>query len=439
MNGVTVRSSLPGVDHSQDMRICLVSQEYPPETARGGIGTQTWNKARALTDLGHEVHVLSSATSEQTEESRTEKRAGVMVHRIRPPGEDFPVFEPSTYCLGYSWLVLRRLRYLMENVSFDIINFPEYGAEGFAFQLDRTEWNWVPIIVQLHGPLAMFSNRIGWPDQDSDHYRVATFMEQLSIQNADWLMASSRNIADFTAEFYGVSRETISVVHCGIDTTVFCPTEERHNQHPTILFVGNLTANKGLNTAFEAVMRLRSKYPDILLRIAGKGDDDLTRSFQRRAGQEGAGQNIEFLGFIDDRDRLPELYRQADVFCSPAQHEVGVANVYVEAMACGCPVVASITGGAPEAVIHGETGLLVPPGDVEATVRAVDEVLRDPGLRQRMGNLGRRRAVEYFASDQYIRRVLAAYQMAIARSQEKLEHRRSGRTDVSVSREGPLT
>ncbi|MBI3934185.1 MAG: glycosyltransferase family 4 protein [Acidobacteria bacterium] len=403
------------------MHICLVSQEYPPETARGGIGTQTWNKARALARLGHTVHVLSCA-ARPGPDVRAEVDAGITVHRMQPPGFEFPVYEPHTYWLGYTWSVLRQLRRLMETTPFDMIDFAEYGAEGFAYQLDRTPWNWVPVVVQLHGPLSMFAERIGWPDKDSAFHRVGTFMEGVSIKHADGLMACSANIADFTSRFYGVPRESIDVVHCGVDAEAFRPgaEDERDEGRPTMLFVGNIAANKGVDTIFEAVLRLRSKYPGIRLQILGKGDDGHVEELQSRAGSAGAGASIEFPGFVG-RDQLPVFYRRAHVFASPAQHEVGVANVYIEAMASGCPVVASTTGGASEAVISGQMGFLVPPGDVEATSVALDRILSDVSLRRRMGEAGRKRVEDYFAMDKYIRRVLATYQKTMDRSQKKLE------------------
>ena len=404
------------------MNICLVSQEYPPETAHGGIGTQTWNKAQALTRLGHTVHVLSTSTK-VGEDLRTVVEAGVTVHRLRPPGFEFPVYEESTFWVGYSWAVLRQLRRLMERVSFDLVNFPEYGGEGFAFQLDRTRWNWVPVVVQLHGPLAMFSEKLGWPAVGSEFHRVGTLMERVSIQQADGLMASSANIADFVAAYYGVARDTIDVVHCGIDCDLFRPAAEaeRDEGRPTVLFVGNLTADKGINTVFEAALRLRAQHPRLRLQVLGKGEETLVKNFQERARAQGAADLVEYGGFVSDRRQLPEYYRRAQVFASPAHHEVGVANVYVEAMACGCPVVACQTGGAPEAVRDGETGLLVPPSDVEATTRVLGRLLGDAALRRRMGEAGRRRAEEYFAVDHYIARVLAAYQRTLERSRQKLE------------------
>jgi glycosyltransferase involved in cell wall biosynthesis len=408
------------------MRICLISEEYPPETARGGIGTQTWNKAQALIRLGHDVHVLTcAANAGDAPDLVTDIHDGVTVHRMQPPaeepGREWPVYEQAAYSLGYTWSVARHLHRLMETSQFDLFNFPEYGAEGFAYQLNRTRWNWQPVVVQLHGPLAMFAERIGWPPPESDYYRIGTYLEGASIRWADALMASSGNIADFTSDFYGVPRESISVVHCGIDADVFQPPSSGDGPpRPTVLFAGNVAPNKGVTTVFEAVMRLRRQFPNILLQILGKGDDRLATEFERRARSEGAAGNLEILGFVGDRSALPDLYRRASVFCSPAQHEVGVANVYVEAMACGCPVVASTTGGAPEAVDDGESGLLVRPGDVDATAAALERILADPELRARMGAAGRRRVEDYFAQDRYIARVLAVYEEGIERGRERL-------------------
>src|SRR5207253_182360 len=113
---------------------------------------------------------------------------------------------------------------------------------------------------------------------------------------------------------------------------------------------------------------------------------------EQRAASERAADNFAFLGFLEDRRQLPILYRAADVFCSPADHEVGVANVYIEAMAAGCPVIAANTGGAPEAVLDRQTGLLVPPRDAEALGAALDEVLSDTALQRGLGAAGRKRA-----------------------------------------------
>jgi glycosyltransferase involved in cell wall biosynthesis len=400
------------------MNVCLVSHEYPPESARGGIGTQTWNKAERLTALGHTVHVVACAGSPGPA-LRSEDRDGVLVHRVYAP--DLEVDEPQTYWLAYSWAVFRALRALEHAHSYDLINFPEYGGEGYVYQLDRTPWKWTPTVVQLHGPLGMLAEHIGWPAPGSRFWHVGTHMEETSVRLADGLMASSANIADYAAERYGVDRVEIDVVHCGIDPELFSPAPAPpggDSDRPVVLFVGNLAENKGLVTTFEAVMRLRDAHPSVLLRLLGTGDDDLASKLRRDAAAAGAADILEFAGFVGDRSLLPDYYRAAYVFCAPSHYECGVANTFVEAMSCGLPVVAASTGGTPEAVIDGESGILVPSGDVAATAAALDRLLTDSQLRRRLGEGGRRRVVDYFAADKYVQRVLAAYEKTLERARE---------------------
>jgi glycosyltransferase involved in cell wall biosynthesis len=268
--------------------------------------------------------------------------------------------------------------------------------------------------VQLHGPLSLLSERIGWPEPQSEFARVGVWMEDLCLHKADALMACSANIADFTAARHGVPRGSIEVVYCGVDAERFrSASAAAAGRRPTVLFAGNIVRNKGVWTVLEAVLRLRRKHPAILLRIAGKEEGDLAAEMRALVRKEGAGENVEFVGFVG-RDGLPALYQAADVFCSPAQHESGVANVYLEAMACGVPVIASDSGGAAEAIVHGESGWLVPPLAVDAVTDALDRVLGDPPRQRRMGEAARRRVEEFFSMDRYMERVMGVYSRAIA-------------------------
>lgn len=160
------------------MRICLVSQEYPPGRV-GGIGTQTQIKAVSLAAGGHEVEVLTAAQHPQPW-LVTREDGGVTVHELRAPGVDFEVYRTETYWLGYSWTVLGALRSLQRSSPFDVIDFPDYGAEGFAFQLDRAEDDRSAVVVHLHGSLGMFCEKIGWPDPSEGLHRVGLFMEDCS-------------------------------------------------------------------------------------------------------------------------------------------------------------------------------------------------------------------------------------------------------------------
>src|SRR5262249_19598097 len=146
-------------------------------------------------------------------------------------------------------------------------------------------------------------------------------MEGVSIRLADVVMSCGAFIADFTADFYGIPRNSIDVVHCGVDTEAFgrAGKHQRHpDARPTVLFVGNVAFNKGIRTVVESAVHLRSKYPGIRLQVLGKGDDRLQQELQEYVRAQGAAENVEFLGFVG-RDELPGYYRDADVFCMPSQ------------------------------------------------------------------------------------------------------------------------
>lgn len=338
--------------------------------------------------------------------------------RSTPP---VPLYDHAAFTLGYTWSVMQSLQQILESQSFNLINFPEYGAEGAAFLANRSIYNWVPAIVQLHAPLAMLAERMGWPDKGSSYYRIGTCLEAESIRLADGWMASSANIADFAAERYEIPRGDIAVVHCGTDCRLFRPADYPRdpNRRPTVLFVGNIDPSKGVFTVMEAVLRLRERYPHILLKVVGKQNQYWSR-LHDMARSAGAETNLQLTPYVQEREQIVELFQQADVFASPADHENGVANVYVEAMSCGCPVIAGNTGGAPEAVVDGETGALVAPRDADATCAALDRILGDSELRRRMSTAARQRVEAYFSQEKYIQRVLAAYQKTIDRSHEKL-------------------
>jgi glycosyltransferase involved in cell wall biosynthesis len=129
---------------------------------------------------------------------------------------------------------------------------------------------------------------------------------------------------------------------------------------------------------------------------------------------------VEFTGFVADRAELADHLRGAAALCAPAGVEGGPVLSNLEAMACGCPVVAGNNAGTAEGVIDGETGFLVPPDDLEATAAALDRVLGDPGLRARLSERGRRHVEDNFGLDRYIERVLHGWERTVRRSRERL-------------------
>src|SRR2546423_8965364 len=120
------------------MRICLVSQEYPPETAHGGIGTQTYLKAHGLAALGHEVHVISRSDDEKTHLSDD---GPVRVTRVPGLEGRLEVHAPVVDWLTYSTQVAAAVADLHARRPLDLVEFPEWGCEGYVHLLNRTQWN----------------------------------------------------------------------------------------------------------------------------------------------------------------------------------------------------------------------------------------------------------------------------------------------------------
>jgi len=395
------------------MKICLVSQEYPPETGGGGIGTQTYLKAQGLSARGHDVHVVSSSWDRTPREYQD---GGALIHRVAEPKVSGPGFESSSYWLAYSAAVAEALHVLCDRVSFDVVQFPEYCGEGFAFQTDTFAHRKARYVVQCHGPLSMFAEHMGWPDKGSTALQIGTFMERMVIHHSDILLASSACTAKFCAEFYQYPLSDISVILSGIDTARFSPAAlpVELNGDPRILFVGNLVGSKGFDLLLDAVLGLRKRYPQIVLRTIGKGDSEHVARARRKIAAAGAEGNFDILGYVR-YDDLPGHYAWCDLFAGPSKFEPGPGNVYLEAMACGRPVIACNTGGAPEVVQDGETGLLVPPSDPDALTMALTSLIDDSELRRRFGINGRAWVESNVSLDRYIDRVEQIYSDAISR------------------------
>lgn len=202
----------------------------------------------------------------------------------------------------------------------------------------------------------------------------------------------------------GYPADRVIVVPNGVD--VEAAPALRLGDGPTILEVARLAEVKGQRTLIAALARLDATAVLVGrdLERGGAYEDEL----RDEAMRFGVADRTIFAGYRAD---VPSLLSGCDVFCLPSSAE-GMPLVILEAMAQGKPVVATAVGGTPELVVDGETGLLVPPGDVDALADALAQLLGDPGQRRRMGDAGRVRAEREFSLAASTRRVLSLYAAA---------------------------
>lgn len=175
---------------------------------------------------------------------------------------------------------------------------------------------------------------------------------------------------------------------------------------PIVLEVARLAEVKGQRTLLEALRDV-----DATAVLAGRDLEQggaYERELRDEASRLGVAGRVVFAGYRDD---VPALIAGCDVLCLPSRAE-GLPLVVLEAMAQAKPVVASAVGGTPELVIHGETGLLVPPGDPAALARALTELLDDPARAAALGEAGRERVLRDFRAEAAAAQILRLYEDA---------------------------
>jgi glycosyltransferase involved in cell wall biosynthesis len=199
-------------------------------------------------------------------------------------------------------------------------------------------------------------------------------------------IAISRGLAQYLAEVEGFDAEGFDVVHYGIAAGPEPPPYE--GQTPRLLAIGRLIPIKGFDVLLEAFAQARARIPSLTLEIAGDGA-------LRERLEASAGDGVSFLGRVDP---IGPAIERAAVVVVPSRGE-GFGMVALEAMERGRAVIASAVGGLPELVAAGETGLLVPPEQVEPLADAIVEIASDLERARAMGAAGRARALELFREE----------------------------------------
>lgn len=400
------------------MNICFICREYPPAPRTGGIGSATRDTAHALVRLAHRVHVVAPAW----EEPGTFSDAGVAVHRVRLPR--WPRGEISRFAghtldrLVWSWAAARAVARLDRSEGIDVVEAPEFAAEAVV----ATRRASPPVVVRLHTPLALVRVLNGLvPTADC---RRTVALERAAIGAAAAVTAPSQALAAAGAEAgYGPRAAVARIIPYGVDAEVFRPEgAAARDASSLVLFPGRLETRKGVGDLADALPVIAGAVPEA--RFAFVGADTTTAPGGVswlgviRAGARAAGidDRVRFAGFVP-RERMPAWYGVADVVVAPSRFEpFGI--VYLEAMACGRPVVGCAAGAFPEIATDGRDGVVVPPGDAHAIAKAVIRLLEQPEDALEIGARARRRVVEGF-SIETIARSTADFYESVARQGRK--------------------
>lgn len=368
----------------------LVTNDFPPKI--GGIQSLLWELWRRI-----DPSTFAVLTTPHQGAEKWDVDQAFRVERTREP-----VLLPRAR-------LVRQINEMADEVDADVVVLDPALPLGLVGpHLDR------PYHVLLHGAEVTVPGRL--PGSQAALRRVLTQASHV-IAFGGYPAAEAERAAGRPLE--------LTVVPCGIDTSRFRPLDpsertvvrDRYglDEGPLVLSLSRLVPRKGMDVLIDASRQLARRFDGLQVAIGGSGRD--RRRLERRA----AGAPVRFLGRVRDDD-LAALYGAADVYAMLCRkrwgglEQEGFGIVFLEAAAAGVPQVAGSSGGAADAVDHGETGLVVDdPTDVKQVTEALARLLSDRQLREHMATVGRARAVAEFDYDRLAPKLAAAIEDTVKR------------------------
>jgi alpha-maltose-1-phosphate synthase len=379
---VTRLASVP----SDRLQVAMLTREYPPDVY-GGAGVHVEHLARSLAGL-----------------------VDLTVHRQGAARDGDGASVPPVVA-HRPWDLLTGANDALQVISTDLSMTEAVGGAqlvhshtwyaNLAGHLSSLLYG-VPHVMTAHSlePLRPWK-----AEQLGGGYALSSWCERTAILAASAVIAVSNGMkADIIASYPEVRPDRVHVIYNGIDADFYRPDPGRDvldrygidPGRPSVVFVGRVTRQKGLPVLLRAAMLFEPGAQLVL--CAGQPDTaelqaEVTRLVDRLRATRGG---VIWMPGMLAKAEVVQILSHATVFVCPSEYEpLGIVNL--EAMACGCPVVASAVGGIPEVVADGVTGLLVQPGDEAALAAAVNALIRDPGRAASLGARGRERAVAEFS------------------------------------------
>jgi glycosyltransferase involved in cell wall biosynthesis len=399
------------------MRIAMISEHASPLAALGGVDAGGQNVhvaslAAALARRGVGV-VVYTRRDDAALPDRVRLAPGVdVVHVPAGPPREVPKDELWPHMREFAAHVQRSLerdRPALVHAHFWMSGAAAvWAAEGLDLPVVQT-FHALGIVKRRHQGAADTSPR-----------------QRLGVER-DLLQRVHRVIATCSDEVFELARmdadlRRVDVVPCGVDLSQFNPdgpAEHRSSGRPRLVVLSRMVTRKGIGNTIEALAEL----PDVELVIAGGpprerlAEDEEGRRLLGLAESCGVADRVDFRGQIDRAD-APALLRSADaVVCVPWYEPFGI--VPLEAMACGVPVIASSVGGLVDTVVHGVTGLHVPPRRPDRVAEAARQLLADPALRRRLGEAGAARARQRYGWDVVAEATLRSYAHTLRPADER--------------------
>ncbi len=367
----------------------------------GGSGVVATELGKSLAERGHKVHFITYALPMRLTgigNLESEYIDNIFYHEVEM--STYPLFEFPLYSMALTSKMVEVSRFEKLDIIHAHYAIPHATSAVLAKQILN---DGVKIITTLHGT-------------DITLVGLEPSFEPLmkfSIESSDGVTAVSKYLRDETIENYAVEKE-IEVIPNFIDTEVFRPVDSRNlkrllapNGEKLLIHISNFREVKRVKDAIKAFKIILDQGIKAKFLLVGDGPD--RGECQVLARDLGIWQQTRFLG---KQSELTSILSASDIFLIPSGNEsFGLSAL--EAMACGVPVLSSDVGGLPEVNVDGETGFIVPVGDVEAIAARMIDMLRDKKLHAKMSRAALARATQEFAKERIVPMYEAAYERAL--------------------------
>lgn len=419
----------------------FISNEYPPETGYGGVGTYTRYMAEVFAKNGHDVHVICRVENNtgQTAEDvknrikstllrkhRTDSEEGqhrpvnlndVIVHRISVGPYPLPtqkIYYPlrmlcyktipqALHRLAWAKSAWEEYKKLSESGHFDIIEYPDCGAEGYYFRY------YLPCVVRLHTPWTVVRKLNKIHEHPLDRI-FQSYLERFSIKKARKITSPSHSLAAYLKHRWGLG--PVNVYPNPIRAKEFSALP----RGDTWLYTGRIEHNKGVHILIQAYAQVSAQRQTPRLILVGRPYGRLPNGklygecIRKLIEEKRLQKKVTWVSGVP-HDEIAGYLRGASVAFFPSYWE-NFPYTCLEAMAAGVPPVASDCGGYREMIENEISGRLFEAGDIKALVRVMNQLLNSPESLKEMGARARIRVKTTFESSIVYKQALELYESA---------------------------
>jgi hypothetical protein len=386
------------------LHVALVTKEFPPFTASGGVGTLYYHLASELLLMGHRVSVIA-----QGSEHNVHRRGRFTLYRLpfvstRHFGTGSIIAENN---LNWSMRVAEKILEIHQNEPISVLDGSLWDAELYAFAAYRTRVR-IPIVVRLVTPFAVACESNNWQVPEFEK-KLIMELERGLVEMSDRVIPISRSIEETFAQRYGLERDgRWQLLPAGIS---YWPTQDFDQNYNDIthwpelakakqkgsfifLFLSRLEIRKGVDillTAIRAFVKRHANRDDYLFVLAGRDCMEFDKYLSSK-GDPIIREHLLIMGEISVVDR-EKLYNTSDAVVFPSRYE-SFGLVPLEAFVHGKPVIGSDAGAISEVIEHNGSGLLFEDGNADALADCLSRLLSDKDLYGRLARGARQRVRE---------------------------------------------